>query len=222
VSLHSHADGLVVDKVYHPYVDALETEIEWRSVFQDEQRNFVNPAQVHKFSVGHSVGERNFVELYLTGEKNRASGFRTQAWEIEIKHQLTEQGEYAADWGLLVEYENALHSDMREFKLGLLTEREFGAWSGAANLFLINEWGEDIDAEIETALSLQARYRYRREFEPALEFYAGQETLALGPVLQGDLSLGPRKTLHWESGVVFGLDNDSAGTTWRLLFEYEF
>lgn len=217
-----HADGLVVDKVYHPYVDALATELEWRSIFQDPQSGLNNPAQVHQASLGHSLGTRSFAELYLIGTKDRAGGFTTQALELEVKRQLTEQGEYAADWAVLVEYENQLRRDVQEFTLGLIAEREFGNWSGAANLFIINEWGDDIDNEVETAMALQARYRYRREFEPALEFYAGQETRALGPVLQGDLRLGVRKNLHWEGGVIFGLDARSADQTWRLLFEYEF
>jgi hypothetical protein len=217
-----HADGLVVDKVYSPYVDALATELEWRSIFQDPQPALNTPAQLHQASLGHSIGSRSFAELYLKGAKDRGGGFTTQALELEVKRQLTEQGEYAADWAVLVEYENQLHVDVEEFTVGLITEREFGQWSGTANLFIINEWGDDIDSEVETALALKARYRYRRELEPALEFYAGQNTRALGPVLQGDVRMGVRKNLHWESGVIFGLDGQSANHTWRLLFEYEF
>ena len=35
--LLASADGLVVDKIYHPYVEPLERELEWRLVWQDEQ-----------------------------------------------------------------------------------------------------------------------------------------------------------------------------------------
>jgi hypothetical protein len=218
-----HADGLVVDKVYHPYVDALTTEAEWRSTFQDPQPAIANPSQVHQLSLGHSIGLRSFAELYASATRDPANdGLNTRALELEVKHQLTEQGEYSADWAVLVEFEKKLNVDVEEFALGLITEKEFGRFSGTVNLFLIEEWGADIKREFETVLATQLRYRYRRELEPALEFYAGPETRALGPVLQGDLRLGTRKNLHWESGVIFGLDSASPDKTLRFLFEYEF
>jgi hypothetical protein len=41
-------------------------------------------------------------------------------------------------------------------------------------------------------------------------------------VIQGNISLSLRKSLHWESGVIFGLGNDSPNTSYRFLIEYEF
>ncbi len=69
---------------------------------------------------------------------------------------------------------------------------------GIANLFLIREWGDDIDDEFETAVSLQARYRYSRAFEPALELYAGQDATGIGPVFLGSINIGTRKSLNWD------------------------
>ncbi len=216
------ADGLVVDKVYHPYVDALEKEIEIRSVFQDPQPGLTNKAQVHQFSFGTSLSDKVFAEFYLVGGKDRARGFETEAWEVELKWQLTEQGEYAVDWGLLFEYEDEVRDEIQEISVGLLAEKELGSWSAAANFLVIREWGKDIVAEYETVLNSQLRYRYSPVFEPGVEFYAGQNTLAMGPVLQGIFSTGIRKSLHWEAGLIFGLDKETADTTWRFLLEYEF
>jgi hypothetical protein len=196
------ADGVVIDKIYHPYVDALESELEYRALVQDEQHGISTQAQVHQLSLGTAIGSRMFAEVYAIGEKSRTGGFDLGAWEAELKYQLTEQGEYWADWGLLVEYENERNIDVEEFSLTLLAEKEWGNWSGAANFHLINEWGDDIDPEV--------------------EFYAGQNTRGIGPVLQGTFATGVRKAVHWETGVIFGLDNDSADQTWRFLLEYEF
>ena len=99
------ADGPVVNKLYHPYVDALENEIEYRGIEQDTYPGTRNLAQLHHLSLGRSFGDRFFAEVNLIGAKNRASGFGLEAWELEFKWQLTEQGEYAIDWGLLAEYE---------------------------------------------------------------------------------------------------------------------
>ena len=218
----ARADGAVVDKVYHPYVDALEKEIELRSIFQDPQEGLNTRAQRHQLSLGTSIGENLFGELYVVGGKSRSGSLHIDAYEAELKWQLTEQGEYAADWGLLFEYENETNADIQEVTLGILTEKEWGNWSGTSNLLLINEWGDDIASEFESVLALQARYRFSPLFEPGLEFYAGQNTLATGPVLQGTVATGTRKALHWEAGLLLGLDAGSASQTWRFQIEYEF
>ncbi len=216
------ADGLVVEKIYHPYVDALESELEYRSVVQDTQPGKQNLAQVHQLSLGRSVGSRFFVEAYLVGAKNRASGFELEAWEAEMKWQLTEQGQYGIDWGLLFEYEDERRMDAHEFSAGLLAEKELGIYSATANLWVINEWGNDVDDEVETTFSLQLRRRSSATFEPGIELYAGQDHRGIGPVLQGNIRTGTRKSLHWETGAILGIGSKSPNNTWRFLIEYEF
>lgn len=216
------ADGIVVDKVYHPYVDALETEVEYRTVVQDRQKDLITPSQIHQLSIGRAIGSRIFAEVYAIGAKSRLGTFDLEAWEMEVKWQLTEQGEYSADWGLLFEYEDEVEEDIKEITVGILAEKEFGRWSGAANLMLINEWGDDINDEFETALSLQARYRKSKAFEPGIEFYAGQNSRGIGPVVQGTFNVGIRKNVHWETGVIFGLGSVSPDTSFRFLVEFEF
>ncbi len=220
--LKVYADGNIVNKIYHPYVDALENEIELRSIIQDKQPDKINPKQVHLLSFGTTIGQSWFAEAKVIGSRPQAGNFDVEAYELELKWQLTEQGEYSADWGVLFEYEQKFEEDIQEFKIGLLAEKEFGRFSGAANGFLIQEWGDNIKDEFETALSLQARYRYSRALEPALEMYIGQDTTAIGPVLLGNINLGIRKSFNWEAGVIFGVDHLSPDQTFRLLFEYEF
>lgn len=216
------ADGTVVDKVYHPYVDALENEMELRILHQDPDPSIANPQQIHRLSLGRSITDRVFAELYAVGEKSRTSGYDLEAWELEVKWQLTEQGQYDADWGLLFEFENEFGNDLKELGIGLLTEKEFGRFSAAANLKVVAEWGEAIKDEIETEFATQIRYRLSRSFEPAMEFYAGQDYVGAGPVAGGQLNLGIRKNLSWEAGFIFGLDQNSPDQTLRLLFEFEF
>jgi hypothetical protein len=216
------ADGLVIDKVYHPYVDALETELEVRQLFQDEQPGKNNKAQVYQMSLGKALTDEVFAEVYIHAAKDRSGGWQADAWEVEVKWQLSEQGEYWADYGLLFEYEDERQLDAREFTVGFLAEKELGSWSTAANFMVIREWGNDIQAEFETTLALQSRYRLRESFEPGVEFYAGEDTRGFGPVLQGTWRTGVRRSLHWEAGLVLGLDNKSPDRTWRFLFEYEF
>lgn len=214
VSLHSlcFADSTAIDKVYHPYVQPLEREIELRMISADDE-------QQYRLGIGKSLSDRLFVEGYLITSNSEST---LDAFELEAKYQLTEQGEYAADWGVLVELEKDRHGDNWELATALLMEKEWGRWVNATNLKLIYEWGDDIKAELESALAVQMRYRYSRFFEPALELYSGQNTRALGPVIMGDVRFGAGKKLHWESGVIFGLDSKTPNSTWRLLTEFEF
>lgn len=222
VPLTARADGIVIDKIYHPYVDALEQELEYRALLPDRLQLGNNPAQVHQLSFGTALYSNVFAEVYAVAQKPRAGGFGISAWEAEVKWQLTEQGEYPVDIGLLFEYENERNLDAQEFTAAALVEKEWGRWSGAANFHLINEWGNDIEAEIETAVGLQLRYRHSQLLEPGIEFYAGQNTRGIGPVLQGNLNAGTGRAVHWETGLIIGLDDTTPDQTWRFLLEYEF
>lgn len=207
-----HADGLAIDKVYHPYVQPLEREVEWRMLSSDGE-------QKHRLGIGKSLTDRLFIEAYLITSNNENT---IDAYELEAKWQLTEQGEYEADWGVIVELEKDRNDNNWELATGLLMEKEWGHWVGAANLKAIYEWGETVSAELESSLALQARYRYSRYFEPALEFYSGQNTRGLGPAVMGDVRFGSGKKLHWEIGSILGLDSITPNNTWRGSLEYEF
>ena len=75
---------------------------------------------------------------------------------MEAKWQLTEQGEFWADWGMLFELEKEANEDVWEFATAVLAEKEWGKWSGTANFYVLREWGSDIESEWETKLNLQA------------------------------------------------------------------
>jgi hypothetical protein len=219
----AQADGVVVDKVYDPYVQPLETEIEWRAVgMRDDEKDDLDSLQIHRLGLGHSFAEHWFGEVYLIGERDEDESFRVEGVELEAKWQLTEQGEYAADWGLLFELERERSEDQWEAAATLISVREWGRWVGTANLAAIYEWGSELDNEFESQLRLQGRYRLSEAFEPALEFYAGQDTLGIGPVIRGLQRLRGARQLRWELGLIQGITDKSPDQTLRLLLEYEF
>ncbi len=213
---------MIIDKIYHPYVQPLEKELELRVSAQDDQPGNEDRSQVYRLAYGQSLYEYWFAEIYLIGEKSSGDSFDIEAYELEMLWQLTEQGEFSIDWGMLFEIEKEAHEDVWEASIGLLAEKEWGRWSGTANFFIIEEWGSDIDDELETSLNLQARYRYSRSFEPAIEFYSGEDTLALGPAFLGQIPLGGKRQIKWETGLIFGLNHKSPNQTIRLLMEFEF
>jgi len=216
------SNGSRIDKIYHPYVQPLEREFEFRAIREDGASDSQGDRSIARLGYGQSINDNWFTQAYLIGDKNDDHSFNIRAFEMEGLWQLTEQGEYFADAGLLFDAESKFDGDLTELSSALLLEKEWGRWSGTANLYGIYEFGSDVNDEFESALNLQGRYRYRMYLEPAIELYKAQNTFGLGPVLLGDHPLSNARKLHWETGIVFGLDNDTPDRTIRALVEYEF
>jgi hypothetical protein len=217
------ADGPTIDKVYHPYVEPLEWELEWRMVNENENTiSGEKHAQTHRLGLGKAIAETVFAEVYLIAGQSSDSSFSLRAYEFEILWQLSEQGQFALDYAVLFELERERNDGIWEYSTALLLEKEFGRFSGTANIGITYEWGADIDDEWETSVALQSRLRYSPRLEPAVELYVGEDTLGLGPVLMGTERLGAQKALRWEAGAIFGIDSDTPGYTLRAVLEYEF
>ncbi len=215
------ADGITIDRVYDPYVQLLEKEIEYRLLHVDDAGTD-NDFQRHRLGIGHSLSDRLAAEVYLTGLDLPGSRFSAEAVEVELKWQLTEQGEFNNDWGLLFELEREVERNVWEYRTTVIGLHEWSQWIGKANFSLAYEWGEGVHNEWETAFAGQMRYRYLQGFEPALELYVAQQTKGLGPVLTGIARLGGMHKLKWEIGVIFGLDDKTADANWKLNLDYEF
>ncbi len=211
-----------VGRVYDPYVQPLERELEFRTLYQTDPDPLESDILRQRIGFGRSLSERVFAEAYLLAEKQPGSGLRLQGYEAEVKVQLTEQGEYAADWGLLLEFERERSESISEMAVAALTSRQFGNWVGTLNLGLEYEYGSDIDNEFETFLSAQWRYRLRETLEPGVEFYADQFTRGIGPVLTGLVRTGGASKWAWETGLILPLNDTTPDYTFRFLLEYEF
>jgi len=215
----AHADGVVVDKVYHPYVTANEQEVEWRLFSHKESEN---NKLAQRFAYGQSLTDDIMLEFYLVGERDVNDDFSLTSYELEARWMLTEQGEYWADWGLLFEIEKMQSQKNWEVTSGILVEKEFGRTSLTFNAFIIYEWGNTLVSEFETEFSLQYRYRYLEQIQPAIEVYSGQNYLGIGPAFMGVQRFDGQKQLKWEVGFITGVDSQSKGHVLRVAIEYEF
>lgn len=214
------ADGVVVDKVYHPYVLPVEKEFEWRMLAQRENGDSKDLAQ--RFAYGQSVSDNVMLEFYLVGERDSSDNFTLSAYEIEARWMITEQGQFWADWGLLFEVEKEHKENNWEVTSGIIMEKEFGPTSLTLNAFLIYEWGETIQNEMETEFRLKYRYRYLEQFQPAIEVYSGENYLGLGPAFMGIQRFSGQKQLKWEAAFITGVNSESQGHILRLAIEFEF
>ena len=214
------ADGLIIDKIYDPYVQPLEKELEFRTLFQADDD--IQDVQRHSLGFGSALGQRWFGEIYAVALKSEGESLHVDTFELEFKRQLTEQGEYPVDWGLLFELEREADVDSWELTTSLLAARDFGRWTALANLDFIYEWGEHVPNEFETAAHLQVRHRTSEAAEPGVELHVGQDTFAVGPVVNGLARFGGSRKIRWSAGYFAGLGSTTPDHTARLYFEYEF
>ncbi len=211
-----------VGRVYDPYVQPLERELEFRSLYQTDDDPLESDILRQRLGFGKSLTERIFAEAYLLAEKQPGGSLRLQGYEAEVKVQLTEQGEYAADWGLLIEFERERSESISEAAIAALVSRQWGDWVGTLNLGVEYEYGSDIDNEVETFMSAQWRYRLRETLEPGVELYADQFTRGIGPVLTGLVRGAGASKWAWEAGLILPLNDTTPDYTYRFLLEFEF
>ena len=209
-----------ISRVYHPYVVPLEQEIEYRSLYQETN----DPTDIQVLQLlgyGQSINETLFLEFYILSDQTEGQSADITAYEAEALIQLTEQGEYWADWGLVFELEKNSDISKWEFNSGVLLEKEWGRWSTALNFFAVYEFGEDYENEWHTAAAFQWRYRYSQSIEPALELYSSEYGASIGPAVSGQIKFSQKK-LNWELGLQVGIDSDAPNSYWRALVELEF
>ncbi len=216
----SIADGIVVDKIYDPYVQPLETELEFRTILQNDDA--IGDVSRYSFGIGHALNDRWWGEVYAIAVDTTGNSLKLDAYEAELKWQLTEQGEYSADWGLLFELEREIEDNIWELETSLIVSREWGRWVGTSNLKLIYEWGGGIQNEFETALNSQLRYRFNEKFEPGIELYLGQDNVSMGPAVMGMWRTGLGKKLRWQFGIYPGLGSTSPDVSALFSLEFEF
>jgi len=209
-----------INRVYHPYVVPLEKELEYRSLYQETDGS--SDMQILQLlGYGQSINETLFLEFYIVSEQAENESAEISAYEAEALIQLTEQGEYWADYGLIFELEKITAIDKWELKSGILVEKEWGKWSTTLNFFTVYEFGEDYENEWHTAAAFQWRYRYSQFIEPSLEVYSSEHGASIGPALSGQIKFSQKK-INWEFGLQLGIDSDAPDSYWRALVELEF
>jgi high-affinity iron transporter len=216
-------------KVYSPYVEKGELELEWRGGYDIDDEDDVDGAWKQKLAIGYGFTDFWFSEIYgeveKEGDDDADAEFSAMEWEN--KFQLTQPGEYWLDVGALVEleYNTSGGADKAEGKL--LLAKETGKFTHMVNLVAEREFGEDAENETETGLSWSTRYRYRPEFEPGFEIHSefgelgesssfDEQEHQIGPVFYG--KIGPVK---YDVGYLFGVSDAAPDGSIKALLEYE-
>ncbi len=210
--------------VYSPIVDYRETEVEFRGHYDFDGDDAKDGAGKYKLDFGRGFTPHWFSEILLEYEDPAQGSGEVTAVEWENRIQLTEQGQYAADWGLLLEYSHSRedgHADAIEF--GPLMQMQLGRQLWTNNLILVKEVGSNAADKVDWEFASRLQRRINPKFEPALELYAEEHELQIGPALLGKARIGAGHTgFGWQAGVLAGLTDDSPDFTVHFLIEAEF
>jgi high-affinity iron transporter len=215
-------------KVYSPYVEKGELEIETRQGYAIDSDDDVDGEWKQKYAVGYGVTDVWFTEVYGEWEKEGDDGADIEftAIEWENRFQLTNPGEYWADLGALVEYVHNTDGGADKIEAKALVAKDVGKFSHTVNLKIQREFGEKSSHETEYGSAFNSRYRYSPVFEPGIEMYNSfgnfegdfdDRKHMMGPVAQGKI-LG---NIGYDAGVLFGISDAAPDATVKLILEYE-
>ncbi|MEQ1752544.1 MAG: FTR1 family protein [Micropepsaceae bacterium] len=224
-------------KVYTPYVDYHELEIEYRPSVTIDGDATKDNGQTQLLGIGYGVNQWWFTEVYAEWEREPGAGESTsfESFEWENRFQLTNPGENWADAGLLVEFERTdSGSSPDKLEVGLLLAKDFGKFGAAWNLVVEREVGTNASDDIALAQAFQLKYRADPAFEPGIEFYNefgaiddmpdfDQQEHFVGPVAEGKFLLDDKGTkLKYNVCYLFGLTDGAPDGVAKAVIELEF
>ncbi len=222
-------------KIYSPYVDKGEVELEMRSHTTFDRDASKNSNEKMKFEAGYGVTDRWFTSVggEVADNANHQHAYQATYWENIF--QLTEQGQYWLDVGAYLEYEvghGAGSSDQIEGKL--LLEKATGKYVNTANLVMVREVGGNAATATNFEYAWRSKYLFSKAIELGVEVYgemgelgaflpSAQQDHRIGPVLSGVLPLSSGKgKWSYEVGYLFGVSDAAPDGTLKFNIEYEF
>lgn len=233
LSVAGIAPAYATHKVYGPIVEEGETELELRGHYNFDDGG-EDGAQAYLLGAGRGFTSYWFSEFYVEVEKEPGESPKAEAVEWENRFQLTEQGEYWLDVGLLTEFEFALeggHPD--SFSIRPLLQKGFGNWLATGNLIFEREFGDNSEDEVEFGYAWQIKHPLRSELAWGIEGYgslgeltdfapSNEQAHELGPGLYGELDLGTHEPLEFRVLLLFGLSDGAPDQRLVFSLEYEF
>jgi hypothetical protein len=224
-------------KVFSPLVEQGEFEYEHngdvtfdRNPYKGNEKSFTN-----ELAYGFTSWWEPELELETDHQPAPGEHMRFTQLTLENTVQLTEAGEYWANFGFFGEYGQSLrHDQANETTFGPIIQKEWGQTVHTLNLFLEKELGsaQDPGAGYQVHYAWQSKWRLSESFEPGFEVYGApgridrfsgfqDQELRAGPVVYGlirSLGLGE---LRYQVGYLTGLTNGTAASTIRWQFEWE-
>jgi len=222
-------------KVYYPNPEQDETEIEFRAHTTADTDKDQRNEQQYKLGVGHGFTSYWFTEVYVEAEKPAVENYyEFESIEWENLFQLTEQGKYWADWGVMVEYAKAVESDEPdELALTPIMQKQWGKTLFTINLPFERETGKNADDAWELGYAWQLKWLGNVEREYGIESYgmfgevgtwgaAADQRHQMGPAIFGKLRSSGNVAWKYVVSLLVGLTPVTPDFTLGGTLEYEF
>lgn len=226
-----------VDKIYMPYIEAGEWELEYFGARSSDSDAGKNNAQLHELSIEHGVNDWWQTELYGIWQKEPGDNISFDAVEWENIFRLTKPGEYWADVGATLAYEWTPDTDQADaLEARLLFAKPIGKTQNVLNLVLEKEVSGGPKDSLEAGLLWSTRYDYSPYFQPGFEIqsefgevndhasFEDQEHY-VGPVAYGTIPFEMDEEevegLQYRIGYLFGASHAASAGQTVLQLEYE-
>ena len=220
-------------RIDQPYAEEGEYEVEYEGFVARDKQHDRDNQQGHLVSLGYGVNEFWHVEVGGNLVRDPGAGpSRFAGSDIENIFQLTEAGEYWADWGLLAKYAWAsARGEADQVEVEPILRKDFGRAFVLANLAVAYDVGRHANGSPDLSYGVEGAWRIDNRISPAIEMFGDlgrvnrmgtfdQQDHRLGPGLVGQFFLGPGK-VKYDVGYLFGVSGGAADGTVKLDAEYE-
>ena len=212
--------------VYSPYVTEGQSEVEFRTHQQFDADPSLGDERAYLFALAHSFTSWWHAEIYLGSYERDPGGPNfLQGYEFENIFQVTDQGRYWADLGLIASFGyNHPSGDNNVVEFGPLLEKRSGAIDQRLNLVWEKQVGAGADRHYEFRSSYSASYQINSMLEPGFEAYyrPGDDARQLGPALDGEIATAGGNEFEYHFAYLFGLNKGAPNRTLALRLEFEF
>ena len=223
-------------RVYSPVIETGVAELEYRGARSIDSDSSKNGAEIQKVSLGFALTDWWSAEVYSQWARDPGGSLHFDGTEWESFFQLTEPGEYWANFGLQVEYERVANrrADSDQLAIGPMIERDIGQTTTDLNLLLTRQLGPNIQQRgVGLRYALQTRWRLLPEFQPALQLFGDLGSIShltpirehqhlIGPGAYGRFSLGSIPGyIQYDAAYLFGVTRESPAGVVKLILEYE-
>lgn len=212
--------------VYSPYVTEGQSEVELRAHQQFDPSAETDGERAYLIALAHSFTSWWHAEVYLGSYERDPGGPNfLQGYEFENIFQLTEQGRYWADLGVIASYGVDRPSGGKNvLEFGPLFEKRSGPIDQRLNFIWEKQLGAAADRHYEFRASYGASYQINALLAPGLEGYyrPGDDARQIGPAVDGEFTTASGNEFEYHLAYLFGLNRSAANGTLALRLEFEF
>ena len=212
--------------VYSPYVTAGQSELELRGHQQYDGDPALDGERSYLFSAAHAFTSWWHPEIYVaTYEREPGGPNRLQGYEFENIFQLTDQGQYWADFGFIASYVyNKQPGVPGVVEFGPLIEKKSGRVDQRLNFIWEKQFGSGAEGQYHLRGTYAASYSFSQAFAPGFEAYdrPADDSRQLGPALTGEVDMESGNEFEYSLAWLLGLNRGAPDRVLALRLEFEF